>query len=45
MIYSKEIAEAKNGSKIPLFKNGKPVGSIVAPESKARIESFIEQYM
>ena len=28
-----------------LFKNGKPVDSIVAPESKARIEAFIQQNM
>ena len=26
-----------------LYKNGKALGSIVAPESKARIEEFIEE--
>lgn len=28
-----------------LFKNGEPVGDIVAPESKAKIESFIAEYL
>ena len=43
-----ELADRLQIEVIPtlvLFINGKPVGSIVAPESKARIESFIEQYM
>lgn len=34
MIYSKEIAEAKNGSKIPLFKNGKPANSKYNPDAE-----------
>lgn len=28
-----------------LFKNGKPVADIVAPESKARIENFLEEHL
>lgn len=34
MIYSKEIAEAKNGSRIPLFKNGKPANSKYNPDAE-----------
>ena len=28
-----------------VFKDGEPVGQIVAPDSKAKIESFIEEYL
>lgn len=34
MIYSNEISEAKNGSKIPLFKNGKPANSKYNPDAE-----------
>ena len=34
MIYSKEMAIAKNGSKIPLFKNGKPANSKYNPNAE-----------
>lgn len=34
MIYSREIIEAKNGSRIPLFKNGKPANSKYNPDAE-----------
>ena len=41
-----EIAEQERIEVIPtlvLYKGGKALGSIVAPESKARIEAFIQE--
>ena len=41
-----EIAEQERIEVIPtlvLYKGGKALGSIVAPESKARIEAFIRE--
>lgn len=43
-----EIAEEYGIDTIPtllIFKNGKVEGQIVAPDSKARIEEFIQQYL
>lgn len=43
-----EIAEEYGIDTIPtllMFKNGKIEGQIVAPDSKARIEEFIQQYL
>lgn len=43
-----EIAEEYGIDTIPtllIFKNGKAEGQIVAPDSKARIEEFIQQYL
>ena len=43
-----ELAESLKIEVIPtivLFKDGKPVGDIVAPESKAQIESFIAEHL
>lgn len=43
-----ELAESLKIEVVPtlvLFKDGKPVGDIVAPESKAKIESFIAEYL
>ena len=43
-----ELAESLKIEVIPtlvLFKDGKPVGDIVAPESKAKIESFIAEHL
>lgn len=41
-----QLAERYQVEIIPtllVFKDGEPVGSIVAPDSKAKIESFIEE--
>ena len=41
------IANRENIEVIPtlvMYKNGKAQGFVVAPESKAKIEEFIEQY-
>ena len=41
-----EIAEEYGVDTIPtliIFKNGEVLGSIVAPDSKAKIEAFIEE--
>lgn len=41
-----ELADRLQIEVIPtlvLFKNGKPVDSVVAPESRAQIEAFIQQ--
>lgn len=43
-----DIAEEYGIDTIPtllIFKNGKAEGQIVAPDSKARIEEFIQQYL
>jgi thioredoxin len=43
-----EIAEQERIEVIPtlvLYKGGKALGSIVAPESKARIEAFIREML
>ena len=43
-----EIAEEYGIDTIPtllIFKNGKAEGQIVAPDSKAKIEEFIQQYL
>ena len=43
-----EIAEKYGIDTIPtllLFKNGAVAGTIVAPDSKAKIETFIEEYL
>ena len=43
-----EIAEEYGIDTIPtllIFKNGKVEGQIVAPDSKAKIEEFIQQYL
>ena len=43
-----EIAEEYGVDTIPtliIFKNGKEIGSIVAPDSKAKIEAFIEEHL
>ena len=43
-----ELAEREGIEAIPalfLYKNGKVVDSIVAPDSKARIEAFIEEHL
>ena len=43
-----EIAEKYGIDTIPtllLFKNGEVVGTIVAPDSKAKIETFIQEYL
>ena len=43
-----QLAEAERIEVIPtlvLYKNGQPLGSIVAPESKAAIESFLNEYL
>lgn len=43
-----EIAEEYGIDTIPtllMFKNGKVEGQIVAPDSKAKIEEFIQQYL
>lgn len=43
-----EIAEEYGVDTIPtliIFKNGEVAGSIVAPDSKAKIEAFIEKYL
>lgn len=42
------IAEEYGVDTIPtliIFKNGKEIGSIVAPDSKAKIEAFIEEHL
>ena len=43
-----EIAEKYGIDTIPtllIFKNGEVVGTIVAPDSKAKIETFIQEYL
>ena len=43
-----ELAELEKIELIPtlvLYKGGKPLGSIVAPESKAKIEEFTAQHL
>lgn len=43
-----EVAEEYGIDTIPtllIFKNGEVVGRIVAPDSKARIEAFIEEHL
>ena len=43
-----ELAEREGIEAIPallLYKNGEVVGSIVAPDSKARMEAFIEEHL
>ena len=43
-----EIAEKYGIDTIPtllLFKNGEVAGTIVAPDSKAKIETFIQEYL
>ena len=43
-----ELAEREGIEAIPallLYKNGEVVDSIVAPDSKARIEAFIEEHL
>lgn len=43
-----ELAERYQVEVIPtlmVFKDGEPVGSIVAPDSKAKIESFIDEHL
>lgn len=43
-----EIAEKYGIDTIPtllLFKNGEVTGTIVAPDSKAKIETFIQEYL
>ena len=43
-----ELAEAYQVEVVPtlvVFKNGEPVGDAVAPESKAKIEDLIRQYV
>ncbi|KAK0886913.1 hypothetical protein LTR29_018367, partial [Friedmanniomyces endolithicus] len=43
-----ELAELEKIELIPtlvLYKDGKPLGSIVAPESKAKIEEFTAQHL
>ena len=43
-----EVAEREGIEVIPallLYKNGEVVDSIVAPDSKARIEAFIEEHL
>lgn len=43
-----QLAEAEGIEVVPtlvLYQNGAVLGSIVAPESKARIEEFIEEYL
>ena len=43
-----EIAEEYGVDTIPtliIFKNGEVLGSIVAPDSKAKIETFIQEYL
>ena len=43
-----EIAEKYGIVTIPtllLFKNGEVAGTIVAPDSKAKIETFIQEYL
>ena len=43
-----ELAQAEQIEVIPtlvLYKGGKALGSIVAPESKAKIEAFVREYL
>ena len=43
-----ELADAYQVEVVPtlvVFKNGEPVGDAVAPESKAKIEDLIRQYV
>ena len=43
-----ELAEREGIEAIPallLYKNGEVVGSIVAPDSKAKMEAFIEEHL
>ena len=45
---AKKIAEKYGIDTIPtllLFKNGEVAGTIVAPDSKAKIETFIQEYL
>ena len=46
--FEQEIAEKYGIDTIPtllLFKNGEVAGTIVAPDSKAKIETFIQEYL
>ena len=46
--YQPQLADRYQVEVVPtllFFKDGEPVGRIVAPDSKAKIDAFLEQYL